>query len=187
VKLETIEMLEKILFTAKVHFRLWEELQKRRDEKNVKIANSGYGTFIEYTRHAHFKSFIVELHKLVETRKDTHNLSLLFRETKKDENASQEIIKQCDRFLENFENTKKGLFVLRNEVEAHCVKKRSPDESFKAAAISPKEIHDFMRASASLLNELGSHFFKTQWAFNEIEEGESVKKIFEAMESYAIS
>ena len=182
---ETIEKMEGILFTAKVHFRLWEELQKRRDERNVKIINSGYGTFISYSLHAHFKCFIIELHKLVETRKDTHNLSNLFEQAKKVENVSDESVTQCDSFFEKFGQVSKGLFILRNEVEAHSTQKWKPEESFEAANISPENIEDFMQASALILNKLGSHFFKTQWAFNEIEEGKSVNKLFEAMEMYA--
>jgi ribosomal protein S18 len=183
--LETLEQLQTNLFTAKVHYRLWEELQKRRDQKNVEIANAGFGTFIEYTRHAHFKSFIIELGKIIENRKDTFNLDRLLIDVTQGGKASKALLALTENFKFRTKAIRKGLFILRNEVEAHRSMNRSPTQSFKNAAISSNDIADFMKQTSILLNEIGQYYFKKQWLINEIEEGESINRLFLAMEKYA--
>ncbi len=184
---EALVKLQNILFNAKVHFRLWEELQKRRTEKHVNVINAGFSTFIIYTIQAHFKSLIVELHKLVEKRKDTYNLTSFIENAKIDPDASLKLVEECNDYLDKTKLTSKAIFILRNEVEAHSTMKRAPEESFNAAAITPRDINKFIQSSGYILNAIGSHFFQQKWTLNEIEEGKSVTKLYEAMEAYTVA
>ncbi len=181
---QKLTTLSDILFLAKVHYRLWEELMKRLDEVSVQLVESGYATFFEYTRAAHFKAFVVELHKLIETRKDTYNLSLIFQNVADLENCSGDLFDEISEYKSETGITKRGIFIVRNEVEAHSSLGSTPETSFSKASISSQDIDDFIMKTGVILNRIGSHYFQEQWALNEISEAESIEKLFKAISHY---
>lgn len=177
---DELERLIEILHAALVHYRLWDELMKRRDVGSVKIVNRGYATFIEYTRHAHYKSIFVELHKLIETRDDTYNLESVFKEIPE----SSVLIDRVKDYNEKFSAIKKGIFILRNNVFGHASRKLDPTQAFAKASISSADVERYIVESAKLLNQVKSEFFHTVDAYNEIGEVDSVAKLYAAMKAF---
>ena len=162
--------------TARVHYRLWEEFMKRRAQQYVDLVDSGYSTVIEYTRKAHFKAYVVELHKLIETRKDTLNLEKVFKACDKDE-----LKNEIEKYKQKTSATSKGLFILRNSVEAHTSAKVSPDQAFQKASISSQDIDEFIQHTGQILNRIQSAYFSQQDAFIDMGEPDSVSRLYSAM------
>jgi len=173
-----------ILIDAKVHYRLWEELMIRRDQKNVDLVNSGYATFFEYTRKAHFKAFIVDLHKLVETRQDTYNLQRILDQYAETLTENDSELDEIEQYKNTVAEARKGIFILRNNLEAHHSSSKTIKEIFEAANLSSAELQSFIVKTGCLLNMINSKCFSEQRPLNQIGEEEAVNKLFEAMQAY---
>lgn len=180
MKKEELEELIDILHTALVHYRLWEELMKRRDQDSVDLINRGYATFIEFTRNSHYKAIFVELHKLIEIRSNTFNLNSVLKDITEHSKLAEEV----EIYNVRFKSTVKGIFILRNSVFGHASRKMNPKEAFEKASITSEDIENYIVESSRLLNKVKSECFNSFDSYNEIGEAESVAKLYAAIEAY---
>jgi hypothetical protein len=134
---------------AKQHFLLWRLTHGVEGHKVHRPVFQEYWEAIRFLQNGQLVAAIVDLHSLFEHRSDTINLPMLVREVEK---LGQSIASRAD--LDAAETSVAKVRLLRNAAIAHRTRKRSYNDVFTAAAVTPDELGELIDLAIWVSNEL---------------------------------
>jgi hypothetical protein len=134
---------------AKQHFMLWRLTHGTDGHRQHRPVFSEYWEAIRFLQNGQFIAAIVELHSLCERRSDTINLAALADEVE----AIGADVSTRSQLIEA-EGSVAKIRLLRNAAIAHRTSKRSYNDVFMAADITPNEIERLIEITIQVSGDL---------------------------------
>ncbi len=146
--------LQGSLVTAETYLALWEDLRIAQSQADLVRTMKSYSLFFSSIDKALFGSVVVNLYSVLETRTDTYNFSSLLRSIAREKAGFDPLPWQAK--LAPLRGTWIKIGILRNEVVGHVTSKREMRAAFAHAALTPKELKEFISALQHLLSDIST-------------------------------
>lgn len=154
------------IVNAKVHYDIWDALQRHRSQKESVEVMTPYWNFFRYSIEAHFNSFIIELYSLLESRKDTVNIPRTINKIKEKMFAPEAAICAIEILFKEVKELWVKIGIIRNESVCHFSNKKTKVQVYSAAAISPDDVELLFSKFVKLFNNINYLCVKSIDSFN---------------------
>lgn len=175
---ETIKELQDAATAASLHYDVWWVLKSKDSRpQHVRTMNK-YLQFFRSSISAHFVAMLVALYRVYETRKDTHNITVLIKEIENQNLLSAQALASIKQKCESAKPLWVKISILRNEVFGHRTIGNDSDSVFIKANLKPNDLRDLVSITKEILNDLTGHLRDSMHAFN-LSATQDTKKLLE--------
>lgn len=163
---KSVDALRHTAVVAGLNYEIW-WLYKGAETRPLYLERmKRYSPFFQTSIHAHFVALIVALYRLYETRKDTHNISLILDLLEKKGALEAGVLASLRGRYDALKPLWIKVSILRNNVFGHDSLEYSEGEAFAVAQLTPDDLRDLWLGTCDLLNELTHAWDKSVHAFN---------------------
>ncbi len=161
-----VEELRLTMIGAGLNYDIWRVYTNPDTRKEYLRTMNRYPLFFTNSIHAHFVAMLVALYRVYETRPDTYNIPALLKHVQTEKILPEHVVAKLQKKYEEAQPLWKKVSILRNNAFAHKTVKRTYDEIFKRASVTPDELRDLIKDTKALLNEFTHAWKKDFHAFN---------------------
>jgi hypothetical protein len=161
-----ISELQQAVTFAGLNREIWWLYEGEHTRPDIADALNAYPAFFKASIHAHFVALVVVLYRLYETRPDTYNISRLLKKLRADRRLDCGTLDSLNLMVDEAKPLWIKISQLRNKVFGHRSVKFSVAEVFEEANVTPNDIHNLVKKSERLVNELSRALDRSVHAFN---------------------
>ena len=150
--------LEQAVVQAARNYDIWWALKESNNRKKYVETMNHYPLYFLTAIGAHFTAFVTILYRVLEKRRDTHNLPRLLKRLRKEPNYSNSRLDEFDEACENLKSAWKKVAVLRNNALSHRSVDLDVNEVFRKAELKPDDIRIMIDDLFHLVNDMGHEY-----------------------------
>lgn len=143
---------------ANSHYHVWRVFSSSETWPIYVDAMNEYSGFFQLSINAHFTSMIVYIYKCFDKRPDVMGLIRTFEMAKTEGHISQDTINFVEAGLLSFEQTIKGITLVRHKHFAHLDDQQEYSDVMAQAQLTPNKIRDLIIFVIEALNRISGDY-----------------------------